>query len=232
MFKIPLKETNPLPVPLLKEKIGRWTMKKKAILLRHVEGRDKKFVKLVIDHYNISLEELVGWRKAYYKHGGILSLRASKRPLNIPTVAMLWLVCSPALGDSITMNNNKMEDNCEIEVNNKCFHIPPELQGHDISVTQEGIFVDGKPFNEFDKDKLITLNVSVNGPVGSISNARKVEVNGTVNSVHSISGDVRVSKSVLGNIQTVSGSVIVNGMVAGSTKTVSGDIKCMGSSKE
>lgn len=81
MFKIPPRVISPLPVPGLKEPIIRWSMKNKAILLRHLDGQDKAFVDTVLKHYNISVEEHVQWRKAYYHpQGGIMSLRASYRP--------------------------------------------------------------------------------------------------------------------------------------------------------
>lgn len=69
------------------------------------------------------------------------------------------------------------------------------------------------------------INVVVNGNVESLRTVSgDITVNGSTGSIQSTSGDVEVKGAVVGNVQTVSGNVICK-KVEGDARTVSGDIK-------
>jgi len=86
-------------------------------------------------------------------------------------------------------------------INNKSF------VGNSITITDEGVFVDGE---------------KVEG-----SNVPKIEVHiyGDVKKAETVSGNIIVNGSC-GYVQTTSGDVETTGDVSGSIKTVSGDVKC------
>lgn len=69
------------------------------------------------------------------------------------------------------------------------------------------------------------INVTVNGDVESLRTVSgDITVNGSTGSIQSTSGNVQVGGDVSGNVQTVSGDVSCN-KVEGGARTVSGDIK-------
>lgn len=94
-------------------------------------------------------------------------------------------------------------------------------KGTDIQVTGDGkVIIDGK---EQEQQLVQTVNITVHGDSGDITNTSGcVQVN-NCQSVKTVSGDVEVRNDVYQNVQTVSGDVRAHD-IYGAVKTVSGDI--------
>lgn len=93
--------------------------------------------------------------------------------------------------------------------------------GKQISITKNGIIVDGEVVHCDDKK----INIQVNGNIDSldVSACDKISVYGEVGKIKTQSGDVRVKGPVAGDVKTMSGDVTC-GNVSGKVKTMSGDI--------
>lgn len=88
----------------------------------------------------------------------------------------------------------------------------------DGSVVIDGVLQEGAPL-------VGPISVTVNGDVESLRTVSgNVTVNGSSGSIQSTSGDVEVKGAVVGNVQTVSGDVSCK-KVEGDARTVSGNIK-------
>lgn len=90
-------------------------------------------------------------------------------------------------------------------------------------------------------DKVINISVEGNLDVLDVSVANQININGDVNSLTSVSGDVNVTGIVKGSLRTTSGdiecgniggdvnstsgNIDVSGTIGGSVKTISGDVK-------
>lgn len=85
-------------------------------------------------------------------------------------------------------------------------------------VVVDGVVQEGAPL-------VGPINVTVNGDVESLRTVSgDITVNGSTGSIQSTSGDVQVGGDVSGNVQTVSGDVSCK-KIEGDAHTVSGDIK-------
>ena len=90
-----------------------------------------------------------------------------------------------------------------------------------IEITDSGIFVDGKPIEEYKEPPV--FKIVIEGSVETIeSENADVEVKGTVTTVNSKNGNVTCSK-VLGNVETKNGNVMC-GSVDGEVTTKNGNI--------
>jgi len=130
--------------------------------------------------------------------------------------------------------------------NGKRYELPKSSAS--ISITDDGIFLDGELWNPEDIPKTgprPQIQVSVQtGPItGSISSTSgtitavsvggdvrttsgKIVVQGNVaGDVESTSGDIAVEKDAQRNVKTVSGDVIVHGNIHGTVNTISGDVR-------
>jgi len=88
----------------------------------------------------------------------------------------------------------------------------------DGSVVIDGVVQEGEPL-------VGPISVTVNGDVESLRTlSGDVAVTGSTGSIQSTSGDVYVKGDVKGNVQTVSGDVSCD-KLEGDARTVSGDIK-------
>lgn len=123
--------------------------------------------------------------------------------------------------------NNKMGNSVDcsfkmsggsVTVNGKTY------RGKNVSIMGDGsVVVDGV----VQEGATLTgpINVTVNGDVESLRTVSgDITVNGSTGSIQSTSGDVEVKGAVVGNVQTVSGDVLCK-KVEGDARTVSGDIK-------
>ena len=92
-----------------------------------------------------------------------------------------------------------------------------------MTVTDQGIFINGKPIEEYEEPPIV--KIEVNGSVGSISSENAdVTVNGPVGSVTTKNGNVQASGGVKGNVDTKNGNVTVGGGVGGDVTTKNGNI--------
>ena len=90
-----------------------------------------------------------------------------------------------------------------------------------ITITDKGIFVDGKPIEEYVEPPV--FKVVVEGNVESLNTENAdVEVNGTVNTITSKNGNVTCG-DVLGNVDSKNGNVCC-GKVEGDVTTKNGNI--------
>lgn len=96
--------------------------------------------------------------------------------------------------------------------------------GKSISINGDKVVIDGV---EQEGSLVGPVSVTVNGSAESVETVSgKVEVTGAVGRVKTMSGDVRCG-DVKGDVGTMSGDVTC-GAIAGSAKTMSGDIRGVG----
>ena len=92
-----------------------------------------------------------------------------------------------------------------------------------MTITDEGIFIDGKPIEEYKEPPVIKIEIT--GSVDAIeSENADVTVNGPAGSVTTKNGNVQVSNGVRGNVDTKNGNVTVGGGVGGDVTTKNGNI--------
>ncbi len=97
--------------------------------------------------------------------------------------------------------------------------------GNSVIIKNGKIIVDGKDVTPDSKEISITIEGDIKEL--SVDSCQKISVNGNVDRLSSVSGDVEVGGNVInGGIQSTSGDVDVSGNVTGDIKTVSGDVDC------
>jgi len=106
----------------------------------------------------------------------------------------------------------------KIHINGKTYE---NIKGNMV-ITDDGIFVNGKPIEEY-KEPFV-VNLTIEGRVESVSSEGDVTVNGEVGSVLSKNGNVTVKGNVLGNAETKNGNIIVKGDIHGDATTKNGNI--------
>lgn len=95
-----------------------------------------------------------------------------------------------------------------------------EYRGNTITVTNDGIKIDGKTVNFVERD----IKVEVIGDIETLEvGAGHTQVSGSVRSLRTGSGDVYVAGDA-GSVSTGSGDVDIDGSVSGDVHTGSGDI--------
>lgn len=83
------------------------------------------------------------------------------------------------------------------------------LTGQNITITDRGMFVNGKPIEEFDESQVPVLKIEITGNVESLTTDNgEVTVNGRVGTVVSKNGNVEC-QTVEGNVESKNGNVIV-----------------------
>ena len=96
----------------------------------------------------------------------------------------------------------------------------------DISITDKGVYLNGKLMDE--SDTLLSapkIVIHVTGDVEVVdTNQGEVTVKGNTGSVKTGQGNISIEGSVTGNIKTGQGDVTVDGNVSGTVKTGMGDI--------
>jgi hypothetical protein len=95
--------------------------------------------------------------------------------------------------------------------------------GRNIRIENSTVYVDGKRVDAGDQKE---VRIHVEGDIDSIQAdvCEEINIYGKCGPVKTVSGDVKVKESVIGDIQTVSGDVDC-GEVHGRINTVSGDVK-------
>lgn len=108
-------------------------------------------------------------------------------------------------------------------VNGKTYRIPG---CHSISVINNKVFVDGKPYHDTGDGELIAecINITIEGDVtGNVVNeSGDIKCGNVGGSVKIVSGDVSCD-NVTGDVSTTSGDIKANS-INGSCRTLSGDI--------
>lgn len=83
------------------------------------------------------------------------------------------------------------------------------LTGQNITITDRGMFVNGKPIEEFDESQVPVLKIEITGNVESLTTENgEVTVNGRAGTVVSKNGNVEC-QTVEGNVESKNGNVIV-----------------------
>lgn len=83
------------------------------------------------------------------------------------------------------------------------------LTGQNITITDRGMFVNGKPIEEFDDSQVPVLKIEITGNIESLTTENgEVTVNGRVGTVVSKNGNVEC-QTVEGNVESKNGNVIV-----------------------
>jgi len=90
-----------------------------------------------------------------------------------------------------------------------------------VVITDKGIFVDGKPIEEYEEPPVFKIVVEGNVETIETENA-DVEVNGSVNTITSKNGNVKC-KDVTGSVDSKNGNVYC-GSVGGDVTTKNGNI--------
>ena len=118
------------------------------------------------------------------------------------------------------MNSNiYMNHNGKTVINGKVYE---NISGN-INITDEGVFVNGKPIEEYTEPHV--CKIEIYGNVENIeSENADVTVNGSAGNVVSKNGNVRVSNGVTGNVESKNGNIVVGGGVGGDVTTKNGNI--------
>lgn len=83
------------------------------------------------------------------------------------------------------------------------------LTGQNITITDRGMFVNGKPLEEFDESQVPVLKIEITGNVENLTTENgEVTVNGRVGTVISKNGNVDC-QTVEGNVESKNGNVTV-----------------------
>lgn len=107
----------------------------------------------------------------------------------------------------------------EITINGKVYR---NVSGH-MEVTDKGIFVNGKPIEEWGEAPVV--KIELHGNVENIiSENADVEVKGNATSVNTKNGNIGIGGDVLGNVDTKNGNVSISGKVEGDVTTKNGNI--------
>lgn len=97
------------------------------------------------------------------------------------------------------------------------------LTGQNITITDRGMFVNGKPIEEFDDSQVPVLKIEITGNVESLTTENgEVTVNGRVGTVVSKNGNVNC-QTVEGNVESKNGNVM-SGKIMGDCDAKNGNI--------
>lgn len=114
---------------------------------------------------------------------------------------------------------SKMTINGKTRVNGRYVN----LTGQNITITDRGMFVNGKPLEEFDDSQVPVLRIEITGNVESLTTENgEVAVNGRVGTVVSKNGNVEC-QTVEGNVESKNGNVMC-GKIMGDCDTKNGNI--------
>lgn len=114
---------------------------------------------------------------------------------------------------------SKMTINGKTRVNGRYVN----LTGQNITITDRGMFVNGKPLEEFDDSQVPVLKIEITGNIESLTIENgEVTVNGRVGTVVSKNGNVNC-QTVEGNVESKNGNVMC-GKIMGDCDTKNGNI--------
>lgn len=97
------------------------------------------------------------------------------------------------------------------------------LTGQSVSITDNGIYVNGKPIEQFDESQVPVLKIEITGNVENLTTENgEVTVNGRVGTVVSKNGNVNC-QTVEGNVESKNGNVMC-AKIMGDCDTKNGNI--------
>ncbi len=97
--------------------------------------------------------------------------------------------------------------------------------GDNITIIKDKVIIDSKDVTSDLDNKVINITVHGNLDTLVVDNANAIEINGDVNSIRTISGDIDCTGEIHGDVNTTSGDVEC-GNVGGNIRTNSGDVEC------
>lgn len=92
-----------------------------------------------------------------------------------------------------------------------------------MTITDKGIYVNGKPIEEYKEPPV--FKIEVHGNVETIeSDGTDIEVKGDVGTINTKNGNISVGRDVLQNVESKNGNIHVSGKVIGDVTTKNGNI--------
>ena len=92
-----------------------------------------------------------------------------------------------------------------------------------LTVTDGGIYIDGKPIEEYKEPFKVELAIIGNVQEVTTENS-SIKIEGEVQSVISKNGNIAIKGNVLGNAETKNGNITVAGNIHGDATTKNGNI--------
>ena len=97
------------------------------------------------------------------------------------------------------------------------------IEGNNVSIINNKIFVDGKEIET--EEKVINIIVEGNLDKLEVDCCNSIKVNGVTKDVEVSNGSITISGDVKGNVNNVNGNIIAK-VINGNCKTTNGDILC------
>lgn len=114
---------------------------------------------------------------------------------------------------------SKMTINGKTQINGRYVN----LTGQNVTITDGGIYVNGKPIEEFDESQVPVLKIEITGNVETLTTENgEVTVNGHVGTIVSKNGNVNC-QTVEGNVESKNGNVMC-ATIKGDCETKNGNI--------
>ena len=97
------------------------------------------------------------------------------------------------------------------------------IEGNNVSIINNKIFVDGKEIET--EEKVINIIVEGNLDKLEVDCCNSIKVNGVTKDVEVSNGNITISGDVKGNVNNINGNIIAK-VINGNCKTINGDILC------
>ena len=97
------------------------------------------------------------------------------------------------------------------------------IEGNNVSIINNKIFVDGKEIET--EEKVINIIVEGNLDKLEVDCCNSIKVNGITKDIEVSNGNIAISGDVKGNVNNVNGNIIAK-VINGNCKTINGDILC------
>ena len=97
------------------------------------------------------------------------------------------------------------------------------IEGNNVSIINNKIFVDGKEIET--EEKVINIIVEGNLDKLEVDCCNSIKVNGVTKDIEVSNGNIAISGDVKGNVNNVNGNIIAK-VINGNCKTINGDILC------
>ncbi|WP_233485997.1 MULTISPECIES: hypothetical protein [Fusobacterium] len=97
------------------------------------------------------------------------------------------------------------------------------IEGNNVSIINNKIFVDGKEIET--EEKVINIIVEGNLDKLEVDCCNSIKVNGVTKDIEVSNGNIAISGDVKGNVNNVNGNIIAK-VINGNCKTTNGDILC------
>ena len=97
------------------------------------------------------------------------------------------------------------------------------IEGNNVSIINNKIFVDGKEIET--EEKVINIIVEGNLDKLEVDCCNSIKVNGVTKDVEVSNGNISINGDVKGNVNNINGNIIAKA-INGNCKTINGDILC------